>query len=190
MTLRVASLLGQNVNFGTITSTSNNGTVGTGVTAVEYGYGYNHTTVLTISTVLPSIAGGASLGVGNLIYTLPAGVQIIEGSYITMAITQTQGHINANTPVVGLGTVIASGAVSVLSGTATFQNILTGATAANCTGTPTVSAAACTASPFSLVRLAGDAKTIYFNSAAAWAASGDAAATLVGTVTLNWQTLA
>lgn len=184
MTLRAASLQGNP------TTNVNVGTAATGVTAVEYGNGYEHTTVLTVSTVLPSIAGGASLGVGVLLYTLPAGAQIISESYMSMAITQTTGHINANTPTVGLGTVIASGAISVLSGTATFQDIMVGSAAANCTGTPTVNTALATSSPFVVIRNAAAAKTIYFNAAAAWSASGDPAAILAGTVTLHWQTMA
>lgn len=166
------------------------GTPGTGVTAVEYISGYYHTTVLTVNTVLPNIPGGASLGVGVLMYTLPAGAQIIEASYFSMGITQTTGHINANTPNVGLGTVIASGAVSVLSGTATFQDISVGVNAANCTGTATVQTALATASPFVVIRAAGSAKTVFFNAAAAWAASGDPAAVLAGTIVLQWATMA
>jgi hypothetical protein len=167
------------------------GTAGTGVTATEYGDGRTHQTVLTLGAgcVLPAIAGGAALGVGTLLYTLPAGAQIIEAAYMSVGITQTQAHINADTPKVGLGTVIASGAVSVLSGTATFQDILTGQSAANCTGTATVKTALPTAgSP--LITEAAGSKAVYFNAAATWAASGDAAALLTGTVVINWRTMA
>jgi len=175
-----------------VSTSSRVGTPGTGVTAVEYGNGWDHTTVLTLGAgcVLPAIAGGAALGVGSLIYTLPAGAQIVSGAQINVGITQTTGNINANTPTVGLGTVVASGVVSVLSGTATFQNINVGVATANCTGTPVVQTAKATASPFELVIEAAGAKSIYFNAAATWAASGDPAALLRGTVTLNWRSLA
>jgi hypothetical protein len=165
------------------------GTPGTGVVAAEYGDAKEHTTVLTLNTTLGAIAGGAFLGLGNLLYTLPAGVQLVKSAYMSVAITQTQAHITNDQPDVGLGTVVASGAVQVLDGTATFENILTGVTATDCNGTASVSAAKCTASPFELVRLAADAKTIYFNAAYNWAASGDAAAILTGTVVLKWATL-
>ena len=79
----------------------NTGTAATGVVAGEYGDGYTHTTVLTVATTLPAIAGGAALGVGTLLYTLPAGAAIINSSYFSIGITQTQGHINADTPTVG-----------------------------------------------------------------------------------------
>lgn len=175
-----------------VTSGNNNGTPGTGVTAAEYGNGFTHTTVLTLGAlaVLPAIAGGASLGVGVLLYTFPAGSQIIKAARMAVGITQTQGHINADTPTVGLGTTIASGAVAVLSGTAGFQNVAVGKAAANCTGTATVQTALATASPFGLVTETGGTKTLYFNAAFAWAASGDAAAALSGTVSLDWQTMA
>jgi hypothetical protein len=167
------------------------GTPGTGVTAVEYGDGRTHQTVLTLGAgcVLPAIAGGAALGLGTLLYTFPAGAQIIDGSYMSVGITQTQAHINADTPKVGLGSVIASGVVSVLSGTATFQDILTSQTAANCTGTATVKTANPTAS-VPLITEAAGSKAVYFNAANTWAASGDAAALLTGTVVINWRTMA
>jgi hypothetical protein len=167
------------------------GTAGTGVTAVEYGDGRTHQTVLTLGTgcVLQAIAGGAALGVGALLYTFPAGAQIIDASYMSVAITQTQAHINANQPKVGLGTVIASGVVSALSGTATFQDILTGQTAADCNGTATVKTALPTAGIPFITESAGS-KAVYFNAAATWSASGDAAALLTGTVVLNWRSMA
>lgn len=160
------------------------GVPATGVTAVESGKDGYHTVVLTIDTVLPAIAGGANLGVGKLLYTLPAGALLVDSAYMSVAITQTEANITADTPEVGLGTVIASGAVAVLSGTATFENILTGQVAANCNGTATVK----TVADQVLVRETGDAKTVYLNVADGWAASGDAAALLTGTVKLNYKT--
>jgi hypothetical protein len=174
-----------------MTSTVNAGTPATGVTAVEYGDGFHHVTMLTLGAgcVLPAIAGGAALGVGTLLYTLPAGAQVINVSQMNVAITQTQAHINANTPTVGLGTVVASGVVSVLSGTATFQNINVGKAATNCTGTATEQFVAGTAGGGVLTDTGG-VKTIYFNAAAIWAASGDAGALLTGTVKFEWDTVA
>jgi hypothetical protein len=167
------------------------GTPGVGVTAQETGDAYQRVTKLTLGPgcVLPAIAGGAALGVGTLLYTFPAGAQAIQASKMSVGITQTQGNINSNTPTVGLGTVIASGVVSVLSGTATFQNINVGKAATNCTGTATEQAAAPTGSPFSLVSDVGGVKALYFNVAATWNASGDAGALLSGTVSVAWLQL-
>jgi hypothetical protein len=158
------------------------GSVPSYVKAAEYGDRKTHVTVLTIDTTLPAIAGGANLGLGKLIYTLPAGACAVEASNLNIAITQTEGNITADTPVVGLGTVIASGAVAVLSGTATFENIMAGQTAADCNGTATVKTL-----QTALVREIGDAHTIYLNVADGWAASGDAAAIVRGTVTIHWR---
>lgn len=164
------------------------GTAATGVTAVEYGDGVTHKTVLTVSSTLPAIAGGAALGVGKLLYTLPAGVQAVKVSYMSMALTAADGNIDADTPDVGIGTVIASGAVAVLSGTATFENLLTGQTATDCSGTATVKTAGPTAgTPLEIA--AGGAKTIYFNVADTWAASGETACPIAGTVIIEWTSL-
>lgn len=164
----------------------NAGTAETGTTAVEYGDGRQHTTVLTVSSTLPSIAGGAALSVGKLLYTFPAGAIVVDKAYMSIGITQSQGNINADTPDVGLGTVIAAGANALLSDTAGAENILTGQTANNCTGTAEVK----TVGDQILVIEAGGAHTLYFNAADEWAASGDAAAAIAGTVVIHWQFMA
>ena len=164
----------------------NTGTVADGVTAVEYGDGTFHKTVLTVNSTLPAIAGGAALGVGKLLYTLPAGAELVDGAYMSMALTAAGGNIDADTPDVGVGTVIATGAVSVLSGTATFENIITGQTATDCSGTASVVTTAPTAGT-ALASEAAGAKTIYFNVADTWAASGETACPISGTITIFWK---
>lgn len=172
--------------FGSQTiNTANAGTANTGTTAVEYGDGRNHITVLTVSTTLPAIAGGANLGVGKLLYTMPAGACVIRSAKMSMAITQTQGNITADTPDGGLGSVIASGVVATLDGTATFEDILTGQTFNDCNGTAEVK----TVANQPMVMETGAAHTVHFNVADGWAASGDAAAILAGTVILDWAFL-
>jgi len=160
---------------------ANVGTAGTGVTATEYGTKYFHRTELAVAITLPAITGGADLAVGNLIYTLPAGAIVINAAHMSLGITQSIGNINADTPDGGLGTVIASGAVALLGGTATFEDILTGQTFNNCTGTAEVKTV-----QQQLVVEAAAAHTIHFNVADGWAASGDTAATVAGTVVLDW----
>jgi hypothetical protein len=162
---------------------TNVGTVATGSTVVEWGDFYQHTAVITVNTTLGAIAGGAALGLGKLIYTLPAGAVIVDAAYMSIAITQTQGHINADTPEVGLGTVVASGAVAILDTPSTFENLLTGQVAANCTGTATVK----TVADQVFVIESAAAHSVYINVAATWAASGDAAALLTGTVVLKYK---
>lgn len=169
--------------FNGVITNKNVGTVATGSTVVEYGDGFDHTSIITVNTTLPSIAGGAALALGKLLYTLPAGAIVTGIAYISLAITQTQGNINANTPDVGLGTTIASGANATLAAFgATATNIMARKVAANCTGTATVQ----TTIPNCNIAVADD-HTIYANVAATWAASGDAAALLTGTVVINWN---
>jgi len=160
------------------------GTPGTGVTAQEFGDRSQRQTVLTINYTLPAIAGGANLAVGRKIYTLPAGAARVTSTSMSVSIKQTEAHITADTPDVGIGTTIGSGAVAVLGGTAAFENILTGQTAADCDGTNTVKSV-----DTSLVIESADSHDIYLNVADGWAASGDAAALLRGTVVINWQPL-
>lgn len=164
------------------------GTAATGVTAVEEGDGNFHKTTLTVSSTLPAIAGGADLAVGKLLYTLPAGAHAVKVSYMSMALTAADGNIDADTPDVGIGTVIASGAVAVLSGTGTFENLITGQTATDCSGTATVATLAPTAGATFPIAAAA-AHTIHFNVADGWAASGEAACPIAGTVVIEWTTL-
>ena len=154
------------------------------INAIERGNNNHHVTTLTVQSSLGAIAGGANLGLGKLLYTFPAGPIIVHGAYMSMAITQTEGHITADTPDVGLGTTVASGVVAVLGGTSAFENILTGQTAADCDGTATVKTV-----DAALVIEVGDNHTVYFNAADGWAASGDAGALINGTVTLLWTYL-
>jgi hypothetical protein len=166
-----------NLNVGTVTAAN--------VAAVaEHGDGTFHKTVLSLTGALPAIAGGANLAIGRLLYTFPAGViRIISAYFNDVAIQQTTGKITADTPDVGLGTVIATGAIATLT-TATFENILTGQTFADCDGTGKKAGASST-----LILNAADAHTVHFNVADGWAADGDAAATISGDVVITWEFL-
>lgn len=154
-----------------------------GVTAKEYGDKYNHTTVLTVQSAFPAIAGGANLAVGILAYTLPAGAIVVNKSRLRVAVSGATA-IQADTPDVGLGTTIASGVVAVLGGTAAFENMLTGQTMTDCNGTATDVALAT-----ELVIASGGAHTVYLNIADGWAAGGDASADVNATIIIDWTYL-
>ncbi len=159
------------------------GTAGTNCAIETFGTKHNRTVKITASAVaVPAIAGGADLAVGMLVWTAPAGVIDIRSAYMSMAIQQVDGNINADTPDGGLGTVIGSGAVATLDGTATFEDILTGQTFNNCTGTAEVASVAT-----AMQMLAAGAHTVYFNIADGWAASGDANATASGVIIINYD---
>lgn len=164
----------------------NKGVAAAAVRAEEYGDKYNHTTVLTFegaSAVLPAIAGGANLAVGVKLYDFPAGAVVVNAARLKdVAITQTEDNITADTPDVGLGTTIASGAVAVLSGTAAFENVLTGQTFTDCDGTAEDATVGT-----QLVIAPADSHALYLNVADGWAADGDAAAVVSGQVVINWS---
>jgi len=162
-------------------TTKNVGTVAAGSTVVEYGDGVHHQSVITVDTTLGDIPGGAELGLGKLVYTFPAGALDVKATYMSIALTQTDGNIDSDTPDVGIGSVVASGVVGVLGGTSTFEDMLTGRAAADCNGTATVAHVAT-----SKLTATGDAHTVYFNAAFDWTASGDDACAIAGTIIIEW----
>lgn len=170
------------------TVTSNVGTAATNVSAAEYGDGYQHTTVLTVTNaILPTITGGGNQSTGVLLYTLPAGACVIDKAYMSLAIQQQDGNITADTPDGGLGTTQASVAgASLLAAGAATENVLTGQTFDDCDGTAEVK----TVANQILVIESGDNHTVYFNVADTWAASGDTGPLVSGTVVLHWQFIA
>lgn len=183
--LDVASLRHLTLSGNLVTS-ANVGTAGTGSTAAEQGDSRHHVTTLVVGGTLPAIAGGAALAVGLALYTFPAGVILIHGSYMNLGITQSEGNINTDTPDGGLGTLIGSGANATLNLVgAGAENVMTGQTFNNCTGTAEVLTVGT-----QLVIQAADSHILYFNTAATWTAGGDSAAALAGTVVVDWSFLA
>ena len=157
------------------------GTAESGFTAVERGNDTYHTTIITVASTFGAIAGGAALGLGKLFYTFPAGVITVVSATISLDLDEVDGNITADTPDVGIGTTVASGAVATLDGTAAFENILTGQTAPDCNGTVFT-----TTDTSGLSIAAIDDHTVYLNIADTWAAGGETALPVAGTITLVW----
>lgn len=178
----------RNIYARTIRNMANIGTAGVSVTAVENGDGKSHVTTLTITSKAYTIGDNQNLGIGSIIYTLPAGAQVIESSYISVGLTATDAANAANTPEVGLGTTIGTGAITAL--TTTMEDIFEGDAMANCTGTAYVLAKLPTTSSLPLLMQTGGTKDIYLNFAAAWSDNAVQTATVSGTVVLKWTTLA
>ena len=153
-----------------------------GFTTETFGTPEGYRTIVTALTAFPAIAGGANLAVGKKAVTLPAGARRVKGSNMSLAMKQTQGNVTADTPDLGIGTTIGSGVVAVLGGTAAFEDILTGQTAADCNGTATVAAVTT-----ELLIAAAASHDIYVNVADGWAASGDTGLLLSGTFEFNWR---
>jgi hypothetical protein len=173
--------------FALVKATNGVGATGTSVTAVEYGDGANHVTVLTLTTKAYTIGDNASLGIGEIIYTLPAGAQMIEAAYVNVGFTADDAANAANTPEIGLGFTQAAGAVAVLS-TAGWEDIFEGDAMANCTGTAYVLAKTPTAA-VPLITQVGGSKAIYLNFAAAWSDNTVQTASASGQIVLKWTTL-
>jgi hypothetical protein len=130
------------------------------------------------------VAAAADEAIGKLIYTFPAGAHLLSATSMNITL-QGGGTVDADTPDVGIGTVIATGAVAVLGGTAAFENILTGQTFTDCDGTEEI---AVVGSTTTLAKTTA-AYAVYFNVAADWAASGDAAAEISGDVVITWEVI-
>jgi hypothetical protein len=165
-----------------LVSSKNVGTAGTGVTAVETSNGTYHETILSFTALdLINPAGAANLAGGALIYTFPSGDVTILGSTISLMVDEASGATNtADTPDLGLGTVIASGAVATLDGTATFENIMTGQTMNDVNGTYE------NASVTTILKIASaSAHTVHLNIADGWAGDG-AMVQATGFVYLRW----
>jgi len=150
-----------------------------GISVEESVNGRNHVTKLSFSGITLGTASAAAVAMGKKLYTLPAGAIQIKGCRMSVGIYGSGSTCDADTPDVGVGTVIASGATAVLSGTATFENILTGQTAGDCAGTA-VNAIVTT----KLERNTGDAHTIHLNAADTWA--GAATITATGNIEIEW----
>lgn len=176
------------IDGGVTKTTANVGTAGTGVTAVEYGDGLNHTTVLTVAvTDAVTVADGAALCDGYLVYTFPAGEVIVNSASISMGVTLAED--TDATPELCIGNVLGSDAQATCGeDDAGLENILGPATADDCAGTAEVLTAA-TNSGAPLVLATADDHKVYFNLCATWSdtAGADLTGDIAGTVVINWQ---
>lgn len=172
----------------TPTTSINVGTVATatGLSVVEQGDAANHKTVLTLADfAVGSAVGAADLTFGALMYTLPAGAQIVDVVYFSLAFTGT-ATIVGDTPDVGIGSVLGAGATAVLA--TTEMDYIDGQTSGAISGANTTTVLlGATAGIHTGIALnvAASAKTLYLNCADGWAGAGDVTAT--GTVHIIWK---
>lgn len=163
------------------------GTAGTGVTAVETFDGSLYTTVLTFTAfeVMTLTGDNAALADGALAYTFPAGDILVEGGLLTGTVDADMS-VTTDTPEVGCGTVVASGANATLGAVgATSENIL-GPFVAASVNDGAVSGYNAASGPF-VIASAG-AHTVYLNAADTWAdVTAAAPLTFTGTIVLKWR---
>jgi len=163
------------------------------ITTAEYSTGRDVVTVLTLNNfVIGTIpAANAALGVGSIIYSFPASPsQHFELVYGMSSLVLTlPGTANA-AAITGLGSVVASGAVSVLSGTATFQDRMTGQTLATAStgGAASSALVAATAGIGTGISLnvAASVKNVFLNCAATWVINNAGSLTASGQIILKW----
>lgn len=162
------------------------------VTAIEYSTGGHVLVALTLTNfVVGALAGaGAALGLGNILYSFPTGDQHLETAYSLWGVSLTAAG-TAVTGKIGLGSVIASGAVSVLNGTATFmdrmteQAITTGSAGGAAVNVGPVGA---TAGIQTGIALNGTSavKNVFLNAAGTWNANNTGNLLANGQVFISW----
>ncbi len=164
--------------------------VGT-VTIVEYSTGRDVLVELTLTNfIVGALAGAAAaLGVGNIVYTVPAG-QHLELVYSLSSIVLTCVGTAVSTDT-GLGSVIATGAVSVLDGTATFEDRLTGITittaAAGGAAASSIAGATAGIGTGIAVNGTGAIKNVFLNSAGTWNANNTGNLTASGKIYMKYS---
>lgn len=164
----------------------NVGTAEEGVTATEYGTSRHRVTRLTFSGLtLGASTGAADAAFGELLYTLPAGAVVVKAAHMNVALTGSGETCDADTPDMGLGTTVGSGNVATLNLVASgaAENILTGQTVNNLTGTAEVKTVG---DQVLAIEPTGD-HTVYLNVADGWA--GACTVTATGTVAIEWTLL-
>lgn len=167
------------------------GTAGTSVTMTEYGDGRNITTVLSFTdAVLGAPTAGGNSAHGKLIYTFPDANLLITGIYVKVGLTV--GSVTTDTPDVGLGTAVATGAVATLDGTGTFEDIITGQTwnkaldgTSDYFGT-LFSGVVTEATTVPLIKVDGAGTELYLNAADGWNAGVTGNLTATGYIGINY----
>jgi len=154
--------------------------------------GFRTTKLLFTNFSLGNGGDAAALGIGALAYTFPAGdIQFVD-AWMRGAFSSTGAYTNVLDA--GLGSVIASGVVSVLGGTATFEDFIGSLTtgALNAGGAVVgVSGSAAAAGIGSRVIAAAAAHTVHVNAAGTWTDIAAALPVLYnGVAVLRWRLLA
>ena len=150
--------------------------------------GNRHTVFLTVSGQMPAILG-APYALGLLLYTFPSACAdptktiVMHGAYMSVGLTHVNGHVTNDTPDVGLGTLQPDQFAGLLSSVGTSaENILTGQTAANMTGTATVGT-----SNFNIIT-GESGLSMYLNMADGWSGT-DSGPIAAGTVCISYEVI-
>lgn len=187
-----AQAAGTTAMSGALINSANVGAASGNATAVEYGDGSHHITELTLASfVIGALAGaGANLALGNLLYTFPAGVNVIEVSVLSeLVLTAAGTAVNTDT---GLGSTQGSGAQATLNAVAsTAEDYLTGQTIGTdpSGGTAVNAILEPTAGAYTGIAFQTSSTAMYLNSAGAWNANNTGNLTASGRVIIKWMSL-
>lgn len=186
----VATFDGSGLTSDSLRARVNAGTTPVGtVSIVEYSDGKDITVELTLTNfIVGALAGAAAnLGVGNIVYAFPAGQHLeLVYSFSSIVLTALGTAVATDT---GVGSVIASGAVAVLSGTATFEDRLTGQTINTAAGggaaVSALTAATAGVATGIALNVAASVKNFFLNTAGAWNADNTGNLTATGKIYLK-----
>lgn len=174
--------------------TTDAGTITTAATTTAVHYkdaAGMRTSVFTLTAFAMGDGGdGAALGIGAKFFSFPAGNIWFERA--AMSGTFGTAVLYTNVLDAGIGNTVASGVVSVLGGTADFEDYIGSVTTAalptaTCAGASGVAAAAGLSNR---VVLTASVHDLFLNAAGTWtniAAAG--AVTFTGTITVVWKLL-
>jgi hypothetical protein len=176
---------------GYATAAASNGTVAVPTTTqvAEYGNGIDRTTYLTLTNfAVGTSADNASLAIGALLYTFPAGAFVFESAHVDVGLTLADA-VQTNTPELGLGSVIGSGANATLGAVgATCEEYFEGTATANVSGTHLVGTKFPTTAGIPIIVATGGVHALFLNVAVAWAnLTAPSAVTANGNIVLKWQ---
>jgi hypothetical protein len=172
------------------------GTVTTGATTVatERGDDFWHYTGLALTAfAVGTIPDNAAARIGAKFYTLPAGDILVEAVALSGGLTGAVS-VTAQTPEVGIGSVVGSGAAATLS--TTFEDYIDGGAAGIINGSNTAPDLAGTTfrkgmvatSAQGVLVLSSGSHDMFLNAAATWAdVTAAGAATFTGVISFRWR---
>jgi len=171
-----------------ITDAEEFGTAQDDVTVIEKSSGCFHVTKITLPepgvTLIEPTAGGA-LADGLPLYEFPAGECVITHVIIDIEFKSTD-DIEADTPDIGLGMKIASGANATLDADGDFEDVLTGQTASEGIETDVDSMTVVKAVEKRIDPDDTD-RTLHLNVADTWSDAGTL--DVKGTIIIHWTAL-
>jgi hypothetical protein len=157
------------------------------ITCVEYSTGRDIVVYLTLNNfVVGALAGAAAaLAMGNIIYTLPAGAQFTTVAYKNISLTAVGTAVAVD---LGIGSIVGTGAQSVLSGVgATAEDYLTGvATTTGASGGTAVAQMVAVTATIA-TNVAASVKDIFLNGAATWNANNTGNLTATGNISFKYS---